>query len=384
MLPRLIAPSLLLIMVFVVAPAPCAAADQLTADFIAQDSFTHGIALFSTTFQDRSTLAASWLWDFGDGQSSTLSSPEHTYVNPGTYTVSLTIHDLSGALSNTKTIPDYIVVAPEPMGPYSGTIAPTSMVYTTIPLTTVTTVATAIPTTTVPTTTPVPTTTSARSGIIAVTSSPAGALVLLDGSEQGMTPITLYTIPVGKHVVTVHTKGYTDNTTDIQVEDQKLVKLDIALVPVGAKGTPTVTATTIEPTTAIQKAAAFVAAQTTAPVTRTGSIHVYCDGCLGLSDGPRKISSIQYDVYMANSSIAAYHRVFLSTEVVISGLQPGPYEVTVIPETYVHQTQVTTVQPDKESMVTFMAPTFAKVSGFEAVLGILAIAGIAGIRRFRH
>lgn len=32
-----------------------------------------------------------YLWDFGDGDTSTLQNPSHTYLNPGTYTVSLTV-----------------------------------------------------------------------------------------------------------------------------------------------------------------------------------------------------------------------------------------------------------------------------------------------------
>src|SRR5690606_30707756 len=30
-----------------------------------------------------------WLWDFGDGTTSTAQAPSHTYAAPGTYTVSL-------------------------------------------------------------------------------------------------------------------------------------------------------------------------------------------------------------------------------------------------------------------------------------------------------
>lgn len=34
-----------------------------------------------------------WQWDFGDGASSTLQNPQHTYTNPATYTVCLTVND---------------------------------------------------------------------------------------------------------------------------------------------------------------------------------------------------------------------------------------------------------------------------------------------------
>lgn len=38
----------------------------------------------------------SWLWDFGDGNSSTLQDPVHTYSVPGTYNVTLTATDDAG------------------------------------------------------------------------------------------------------------------------------------------------------------------------------------------------------------------------------------------------------------------------------------------------
>jgi len=43
----------------------------------------------------------SFLWNFGDGSSSTLANPFHTYILPGTYIVRLTV--FRGAISNTST-----------------------------------------------------------------------------------------------------------------------------------------------------------------------------------------------------------------------------------------------------------------------------------------
>jgi extracellular elastinolytic metalloproteinase len=44
------------------------------------------------TFTDGSNGATSWLWYFGDGDSSTLQDPTHTYSTMGTYTVTLSIN----------------------------------------------------------------------------------------------------------------------------------------------------------------------------------------------------------------------------------------------------------------------------------------------------
>ena len=59
------------------------------------------------TFTDQSTNnPTSWLWDFGDGTSSTLQNPSHTYTNSGSYTVQLTCSNSFG--SNNISYPNLI------------------------------------------------------------------------------------------------------------------------------------------------------------------------------------------------------------------------------------------------------------------------------------
>lgn len=50
----------------------------------------------------------SWLWDFGDGTTSTLQNPTKTYTTAGTQTVTLTATNANGNGSVTKT--GYVVV----------------------------------------------------------------------------------------------------------------------------------------------------------------------------------------------------------------------------------------------------------------------------------
>jgi PKD repeat protein len=50
----------------------------------------------------------SWNWTFGDGGTSTVQNPSHTYNNAGTYNVSLTVSD--GTINKTETKNAYIVV----------------------------------------------------------------------------------------------------------------------------------------------------------------------------------------------------------------------------------------------------------------------------------
>ena len=55
-------------------------------------------------FQNNSTNASSYFWNFGDGNTSTEASPTHTYSTPGTYTVSLNSSNTFCSVASTQTI----------------------------------------------------------------------------------------------------------------------------------------------------------------------------------------------------------------------------------------------------------------------------------------
>ena len=83
-----------------------------------------GNAPLAVTFTDNSSGSiTSRLWDFGDGSTSTLTNPRHTYSNTGTFTVKLTVTGPGG--SNTKTRSGYVSVTNAgPVADFSG--SPTS------------------------------------------------------------------------------------------------------------------------------------------------------------------------------------------------------------------------------------------------------------------
>lgn len=56
----------------------------------------------SVQFTDLSVQAVSWLWDFGDGNTSTLQNPTHTFTSLPTDSVSLTITDIRGCTRTVK------------------------------------------------------------------------------------------------------------------------------------------------------------------------------------------------------------------------------------------------------------------------------------------
>jgi PKD repeat protein len=72
---------------------------------------TTGSAPLNVNFTDTSTGGpTTWAWNFGDGGTSNLQNPSHTYSTPGTYTVSLTVTNANGSDTETKT--SYITVSP--------------------------------------------------------------------------------------------------------------------------------------------------------------------------------------------------------------------------------------------------------------------------------
>jgi PKD repeat protein len=78
-------------------------------DFTA--SITKGKAPITVTFTDQSgNSPTEWLWDFGDGTSSTEQNPSHLYTTLGTYTVTFKATNIAGSNSTIKT--GYITITP--------------------------------------------------------------------------------------------------------------------------------------------------------------------------------------------------------------------------------------------------------------------------------
>lgn len=85
---------------------------QVRPDFTA--FLTQGKAPLRVTFENASdpglTPVTAWAWDFGDGETGSGPRPEHEYLLPGTYSVSLTVTDGNG--EHTVTKESLITVAP--------------------------------------------------------------------------------------------------------------------------------------------------------------------------------------------------------------------------------------------------------------------------------
>jgi len=83
-----ISQSLHLTAVFSIAVTP-------VADF--SSSYTRGSMPYQVNFYDQSQHSIkNWSWDFGDGGKSSNPNPTHTYITPGTYTVTLNVSGVGG------------------------------------------------------------------------------------------------------------------------------------------------------------------------------------------------------------------------------------------------------------------------------------------------
>ena len=83
-------------------PATITVLDPPAAVFTADP--TGGNAPLTVQFTDRSTgNVTAWLWDFGDGNTSTVQNPAHTYESAGRYTVSLNASNAYGHSTSTST-----------------------------------------------------------------------------------------------------------------------------------------------------------------------------------------------------------------------------------------------------------------------------------------
>ncbi|MFT5778529.1 MAG: gliding motility-associated-like protein [Crocinitomicaceae bacterium] len=84
-------------------------------------SLESGIALEATNFLNTSQFSEFWTWDFGDGNSSTYENPTHSYLEAGSYVITLIANNPSGCadtiVQNINVVTDPIVYVPNAFTP---------------------------------------------------------------------------------------------------------------------------------------------------------------------------------------------------------------------------------------------------------------------------
>lgn len=140
-----------------------------------------GFAPLTVRFSSTSGGADTYAWRFGDGGTSPAENPVHTYITPGTYSVSLEARDSCTGISNRADRLGYITV-------------------------------------------------TATAGTLAITSDPAGAVVFIDNIVKGVTPVTLTDTTTGRHTLLLTREGYDDYTRTFTIEPSTPATIGATLV----------------------------------------------------------------------------------------------------------------------------------------------------------
>ena len=82
----------------------CISSREAVVAKVVNADFSSVVSDGEVSFTDNSTAATSWYWDFGDGNSSTVQDPVHTYSSNGPHSVTLTINNGSCSFSETVTV----------------------------------------------------------------------------------------------------------------------------------------------------------------------------------------------------------------------------------------------------------------------------------------
>jgi PKD repeat protein len=109
------------------AKAPSGSGGGVLSQTAPSSSFTAtpltGVLPLAVQFSDGSTNGPMlWVWDFGDGTTSPLPDPIHTYTSAGSYNVKLTVSNTGGASTYTRLT--YIVVITPLVSNFTATKAP--------------------------------------------------------------------------------------------------------------------------------------------------------------------------------------------------------------------------------------------------------------------
>ena len=80
---------------------------DITPAFTSMNMINGNVMFTDATIDNGGGTITGWFWSFGDGATSTLQNPSHTYVNNNTYGVMLTVYNSNGC---TDTVYNYVVV----------------------------------------------------------------------------------------------------------------------------------------------------------------------------------------------------------------------------------------------------------------------------------
>lgn len=243
-----------------------ATATQTTSAVVPDASFSantsSGAAPLTVYFTDQSSGdLASWAWSFGDGQSATTQNPTHTYTDPGSYSVTLTVTSRAG-LTDTYFESEYITVED------ADAVTTTTTTEVTTTVTTATTVTAAFSATPVSGGSPLNVTfTESSTGDIDTYKWDFG-----DGQQsKTRNPSHVYTVP-GKYSVWLTVTG--DAGTDVEKKQDYITVTDVtATVTTAATAGSSDMILYIETPGATKTTTAATRTPTSRPATATATSH---------------------------------------------------------------------------------------------------------------
>ncbi|MES2589361.1 MAG: PKD domain-containing protein, partial [Bacteroidota bacterium] len=102
--------------------------NDVVSNFIASQNYFCTLPA-NVTFTNTSVNGSTYFWEFGDGGTSALTSPTHTYSSAGTYSVSLQVQGTSACSSSDTLILSNLITVSNGGGPASSTCSPATVAY---------------------------------------------------------------------------------------------------------------------------------------------------------------------------------------------------------------------------------------------------------------
>ena len=78
--------------------------NYITVQNVPVANFSYGVNNLTVSFNNSSLGGTTYLWNFGDGSTSTQQSPSHTYIMGGTYTVTMSVTNTCGTTTSTQQV----------------------------------------------------------------------------------------------------------------------------------------------------------------------------------------------------------------------------------------------------------------------------------------
>lgn len=91
---------------------PCKADPSPSMELVAKFTYTASGSVVEFTDASQGAGITTWLWDFGDGHTSTTQNPTHRFASVGNYTVTMTITDSQGHKTTTYAIIEVSSITP--------------------------------------------------------------------------------------------------------------------------------------------------------------------------------------------------------------------------------------------------------------------------------